>query len=47
MNRLPRKMQPKMPNWLDTTGIDSGNVTVRAVKDENEALEVGSERVKL
>ena len=47
MNRLPGEMPPKVPNWLDTTGIDSGNVTVQAVKDENEALEVSFERVKL
>jgi hypothetical protein len=38
---------PGAPNWLDTIGIESGNIAVRAVKDENEALDVHFERVTL
>jgi len=38
---------PGVPNWLDTTGMSSGNIAVRAVKDEREALEVSFERIKI
>jgi hypothetical protein len=38
---------PKMPNWLDTTGIDSGNLIMRAIECEEENLDVTFERVSL
>ncbi len=38
---------PGADNWLQTTGLASGNVTVRAVKSEDEDLEIDFRRVKL
>jgi hypothetical protein len=38
---------PGLPNWLDTTGIRSFNITVRAVKAQDESLDVSFRREKL
>ncbi len=37
---------PGVPNWLDTTGLASGNITVRALKTEDETLDIQFRREK-
>ncbi|MBW2274429.1 MAG: DUF1214 domain-containing protein [Deltaproteobacteria bacterium] len=38
---------PGVPNWLDTTGLASGNITIRALKAEEQSLDVQFRREKL
>lgn len=38
---------PGVSNWLDTTGLKSGNITVRALKSEDKELSLTFKRVKL